>query len=75
MYFLPEYHGHKECLVSVSEQLSEDMEVHWKTTEEMEDNIYLEYFDYILETTSRVYPSNPGEALRLYKHIIELQNE
>ena len=28
MYFLPEYHGHKECLVSVSEQLAEDMEVH-----------------------------------------------
>lgn len=73
MYFLPEYHGHEECLVSVSEQLAEDMEVHCQS--EMEDNIYVEYFEYILQTEGWVYPSTAGEALRLYQHIIELQNE
>lgn len=48
MYFLPEYHRHEECLVSVSEQLAEDMEVHCQS--EIEGNIYLDYFEYILET-------------------------
>ena len=74
-YFLPEYHGHEECLVSVSEQLAEDMEVHCQN--DIEDNIhvYVEYFEYILETEGWVYPSTAGEALRLYQHIIELQNE
>lgn len=73
MHFLPEYHGHEECLVSVSEQLAEDMEVHCQN--DIEDNIYVEYFEYILETEGCVYPSTAGEALRLYQHIIELQNE
>ena len=48
MYFLLEYHRHEECLVSVSEQLAEDMEVHWQN--DIEDNIYVEYFEYILES-------------------------
>ena len=39
MHFLPEYHGHEECLVSVSEQLAEDMEVHCQN--DIEDNIYV----------------------------------
>lgn len=73
MYFLPEYHGHEERLVSVSGQLAEDMEVHCQS--EMEDNIYIDYFEYILETEGWVYPSTAGEALRLHKQIIELQNE
>ena len=73
MHFLPEYHGHEECLVSASEQLAEDMEVHCQN--DIEDNIYVEYFEYILETEGCVYPSTAGEALRLYQHIIELQNE
>ena len=38
MYFLLEYHRHEECLVSVPEQLVEDMEVHCQS--EREDNIY-----------------------------------
>lgn len=64
MYFLPEYHGHEEHLVSVSEQLAEDMEVHCQS--EMEDNIFIEYFEYILETEGWVYPSTAEEALRLF---------
>ena len=73
MYFLPEYHRHEECLVSVPEQLVEDMDVHCQS--EREDNIYLEYFEYILETKGWVYPSTPREAIRLYQHITELQND
>ena len=73
MYFLLEYHRHEECLVSVPEQLVEDMEVHCQS--EREDNIYLEYFEYILETKGWVYPSTPREAIRLYQHITELQND
>ena len=45
MHFLPEYHGHEECLVSVSEQLAEDMEVHCQN--DIEDNIYVEYIHLI----------------------------
>lgn len=73
MYFLPEYHRHEECLVSVPEQLVEDMDVHCQS--EREDNVYLEYFEYILETKGWVYPSTPREAIRLYQHITELQND
>ena len=73
IYFLPEYHRHEECLVSVPEQLVEDMDVHCQS--EREDNIYLEYFEYILETKGWVYPSTPREAIRLYQHITELQND
>jgi len=61
MYFLPEYHGHEECLVSVSEQLAEDMEVHCQS--EMEGNIYLDYFEYILEIEGWVYPSTAERPL------------
>ncbi|XP_066025409.1 uncharacterized protein [Pocillopora verrucosa] len=73
MYFLPKYHRHEECLVSVPEQLVEDMDVHCQS--EREDNIYLKYFEYILETKGWVYPSTPREAIRLYQHITELQND
>ena len=73
MYFLPEYHRHEGCLVSVPEQLVEYMEVHCQS--EREDNIYLEYFEYILETKGWVYLSTPREAIRLYQHITELQND
>ena len=73
MYLLPEYHEHEECLVSVSEQQADGMEVHCQR--EIEDNVYSEYFEYILEIEGRVYPNTTREALKLYQHIIELQNE
>ena len=73
MYFLPEYYEHEECLVSVPEQQAEAMEVYCQR--EIEDNVYNEYFEYILDIEGLVYPSTAREDLKLYQHIIELQNE
>ena len=55
MYFLPEYYEHEECLVSVPEQQAEAMEVYCQR--EIEDNVYNEYFEYILDIEGLVYPS------------------
>ena len=60
MYFLPEYYGHEECLVSVPENLVGDMEVHCQS--EAEDNLNLDYFDYILENNGWAYPNSEREA-------------
>ena len=65
MYFLPENYGHEGCLVSVYQNLAEDMEVHCQS--EAEDNLYLDYFEYILENNGWAYPSSEREALRLYQ--------
>lgn len=73
MYFLPEYHGHEDCLVHVSEQQVDEMEEHCET--EQEENIFHEYFGYVLETESLAYPCTANDALRLYQIIISLQNE
>ena len=73
MYFLPEYYAHEECKISVSEEQSKEMEVHCQG--EVEDSLYEEYFEYVLETEGWVYPGTVKEALTLYQHIINLQNE
>ena len=72
MYFLLEYYGHEKCLVSVPENLAEDMEVHCQS--ETEDNLYLDYFEYILENNGWTYPSSEREVIRLYQYIIGIQN-
>ena len=48
MYFLPEYHGHDECLVDVSQQQIDEMEEHCQI-EELGENIYHEYFVYVMK--------------------------
>ena len=54
------------------ENLAEDMEVHRQGEEE--DNLYLHYFEYILEDNGWAYPSSEREAIRLYQYKIEIQN-
>lgn len=73
MYFLPEYHGHEECLVDVSEQQIDEIEEHCQMVE-LNENIYHEYFIYVLETEGLDYPRNEREALTLYQRLTELQN-
>ena len=73
MYFLPEYYAHEECKIFVSEEQTKEMEVHGLG--EVEDSLYEEYFEYVLETEGWVYPGTVKEALTLYHHIIKLQNE
>ena len=41
----------------------------------MEDSLYEEYFEYVLETEGRVYPGTVKEAVTLYQHTIKLQHE
>ena len=74
MYFLPEHHGHEECLVDVSQEQIDEMEEHCQI-QELEENIYCEYFLYVLETDNLTYPSDEEQAFTLYQRLMELQNE
>ncbi len=74
MYFLPEHHGHDECLVDVSQEQVDEMEEHCEI-QELEDNIYREYFLYVLETEGLAYPSDEEQAFTLYQRLMELQND
>ena len=73
MHFLPEYHGHDECLVDVSQRQIDEVEEHCQT-EELGKNIYHEYFVYVMKMEGLAYPSNDREALTLYQRLTELQN-
>lgn len=70
MYYLPEYYSMEECVVAVSTQQALEMEQHCELVEE--ENVYLEYFEYILDTEDLNYPSNVEEALQLFHRVIEL---
>lgn len=71
MYFLPEYHGYQDCLVSVSQLQVDEMEEHCQI--DAEENIYNEYFEYLSETLGLDYPDDVEQALHLYQRIIGLQ--
>ncbi|KAK3716555.1 hypothetical protein QZH41_006386, partial [Actinostola sp. cb2023] len=64
------YYSMEECLVSVSTQQALDMEQHCELVEE--ENVYQEYFEYILDTEGLNYPSNVEEALQLFQRVIDL---
>ena len=50
-----------ECAISVSEEQTKEMEVHYHG--EVEDSPYEEYFEYVLKTESWVYPCTVKGAL------------
>ena len=58
-----------------SQQQIDEIEEHCQI-EELGENIYHEYFVYVLEMEGLAYPSNEREALTLYlyQRLTELQN-
>ena len=57
----------------VSLQQIDEMEEHCQI-EELGENIYHEYFVYVMEMEGLAYPSNEREALTLYQRLTELQD-
>ncbi|XP_028412582.1 uncharacterized protein LOC114535477 [Dendronephthya gigantea] len=74
MYFLPEYHGHNECLVEVSQEKIDEMEQHCHV-DDPDESIYHEYFIYVMETEDLSYPNNERESLELYERLVHLQRD
>ena len=72
MYFLPEYHGRQDCLMEVSQAQIDEMAIHCQM-EELEENIFHQYFIYVMETEGLSYPNNEQDGLELYRRLTLLQ--
>lgn len=70
LYFLPEYYGGENCLMEVSDMKLNEMEesIH----ENVDENFYKEYFDYVIEIKGWFYPGNEAEAFEMYQNLINL---
>lgn len=70
LFFLPEYYGGENCLMKVSDARLNEMEQN--ISETVNDNIYKEYFDYVIDAKSWFYPDNNAGAFDLYENLINL---
>ena len=70
LYFLPEHHGGENCLMEVSDVKLNEMEEN--ISDSVDDNIYKEYFDYVIEANGWFYPDNNAGAFELYQNLINV---
>ena len=72
LYFLPESVGKRDCLIPVSNQQIQAMEVNCELDEPAE-NLYLEYFEHVLTEMDLRSPSNEEEASHLFQLLMNFQ--
>lgn len=72
LYLLPEYVGKHDCLVSLNSAQIEEMKANCQVEEQ--DNIYLEYFESVMEEMGMQSPVDEEEAFDLFNRLTELQN-
>eukprot|EP00794_Sanderia_malayensis_P013171 gene13171-14521_t len=70
LYYLPERSGAIDCKEKVDDQSITEMETNIVLEEDRNDNIYQEYFHYVLERESLLLPSTQEEAFDLFKKLI-----
>lgn len=70
LYFLPEYYGGENCLMDISPVKLSEMEE--RINQSIDENIYKEYFDYVLESNDWSYPENTPEGFAMYQHLVNL---
>ena len=73
LFQLPEQSGAFGCSVPVSREKMLEMES--KRVYEAEENIFQEYFHYVMAEEGLLYPSNKDEALHLFSHLINVSNQ
>lgn len=70
LYFLPEYYGGENCLMEISAAKLTEMEE--RINQNIDDNVYKEYFDYVLESNGWLYPDNMAEAFELHQKFVNI---
>ena len=65
--FLPEHHGVEICLNEKVIVLENSL------NENVEENIYQEYFDYVIKTKGWFYPHNTEEAFEMFQQLTHLE--
>lgn len=71
LYFLPEYYGGVECLMEISHAKLIEMEE--KINTRIFENLYKDYFEYVLETSGLFYPESIAEAFEMFHFLINIQ--
>ena len=70
LFYLPENGGFEDFKCPVTEQLLDDMAVYCGSVED--ENIFLEYFNYVLENLNLHHPTNWREALALFQRLMQV---
>ena len=73
LYYLPEHSGSVDCIVPLSEAKINEMEQHCDM--EIEEDIYQEYFEYIIDNNGWEYPCNERDAFVLFQRFTQMQLE
>ena len=71
MFYLPEYYNAYDCKSEVEEEELHQFEEYIR--EENPDNVYTEYFEYIIDQQQLGVPSDEQSALQLFQYIVSLQ--
>jgi hypothetical protein len=70
LFFLPEQSGGFDCSVYVSQQKLSEMEL--ECNYEIEENIYQEFFHYVMDNERLTYPTSHHDALELFFKLISI---
>ena len=71
MFYLPEYYNAYDCKSEVEEDELHQFEEYIR--EENPDNVYTEYFEYIIDQQQLGVPCDEQSALQLFQYIVSLQ--
>ena len=80
LFYLPECSNGSNCLVPVSDHRIAEMRTHHMITENTEErtdkeNLFQEYFQYVVDHEELEYPDNADEAILLFSYLIEKAGE
>ena len=67
LFFLPENSGGTDCLIPVPQEKIDEMRLECQGA--MEENVFQEYFEYLIETEGIQYPTRYDEALTLFSYL------
>ena len=70
LFLLPERSGAVGCKIPVSNEQTAMMENHVQNIDTDVDNIYQEYFHYVMDSEALPYPSNHTEAHELFEYLV-----
>ena len=70
LYFLPEYHGGENCLMDISAAKFNELEE--SLNQSINDDIYKEYFDYVLESNGWFYPDDVPEGFEMFQLLLNI---
>lgn len=71
LFYLPEHSGAVDCIVPISQGKINEMEQHCEL--DIGEDIYHEYFEYIIDSNGWQYPCNEKDAFNLFQRFKEIQ--